>query len=332
MPAIEPTVSIIIPCFNEEGSLHELYMRIRTECVQLQLRTEIIFIDDGSRDGTRALLREIAINDADCRVIAFRRNCGKATALHQGFQIAQGEFIIIMDADLQDDPQEIPRFLDALQRVDVVAGWKATRHDPPGKTIPSRLFNAIVRAVTGIPLHDANCGFKGFRRQVIKEITLYGELHRYIPVLAAARGFRIEELAVTHHPRQSGVSKYGWERFLRGFFDLCTVIFITKYRMRPLHLFGTIGIGFLLIAIIFSIALSALYAVVVHQPGLFYFLLMMVTISLYTLGPIFFAIGLLAEGHLATTFHQEPAPPIDERINITGNGSTTNTNEGVHAS
>ncbi|HEY3379766.1 MAG TPA: glycosyltransferase family 2 protein [Armatimonadota bacterium] len=323
MPAIEPTVSVIIPCYNEDGTLRELYTRVRDEFARLELRAELLFIDDGSTDGSRAILRELAAADPDCRVIAFRRNCGKAAALDLGFRAARGEYIITMDADLQDDPQEIPRFLDALQHTDVVSGWKANRHDPIGKTLPSRLFNNTVRRVTGVPLHDMNCGFKGYRRQVVREISLYGELHRYIPALAAARGFRIEELIVTHHPRRSGISKYGWERFLRGFFDLLTVVYLTRYRMRPLHLFGGVGFIFLLSGLILGLLIST-YTVLTNQTP--YPLLSILTLCLFVGGPILFAIGLVAEGLLAQTLAQTPPPPVAERLNF------TTTDEVSHAS
>ncbi|HEX2951970.1 MAG TPA: glycosyltransferase family 2 protein [Armatimonadota bacterium] len=314
MSAIEPTVSVIIPCYNEEGSLHELYRRVRDEFTKLSLRAELIFIDDGSTDGTRAILREFAASDEDCRVIVFRRNSGKAAALNVGFRVARGEFILTMDADLQDDPAEIPRFLEALQRTDLVSGWKFNRLDPLGKTLPSRLFNATVRHVTGVQLHDMNCGFKGYRRQVVQEVSVYGELHRYIPALAAARGFRIEELAVTHHPRRTGVSKYGWERFTRGFFDLLTVVYITKYRTRPLHLLGNWALGSVLVGIIFGVGLSTYLNFM--RPTTWHYFLWLITGSLLTIGPLLLAIGLIAEGNLASTLHNVPQPPVAERINF----------------
>lgn len=313
MPAILPTVSVIIPCFNEEGSLQELYRQIREEFTRLALRAELLFIDDGSTDRSLTILRELAAVDPDCRVIAFRRNSGKAIALNIGFRLARGEYIITMDADLQDDPREIPRFLDALKRVDLVSGWKANRHDPLGKTLPSRLFNATVRRATGVNLHDMNCGFKGYRRQVTQEVEIYGEMHRFIPALAAARGFRIEELVVTHHPRRSGVSKYGWERFTRGFFDLLTVVFLTRYRHRPLHLFGGAGLLCLFFGLVLGLLISTFQLVTYRPP---YLLLTGITFSLITMGPLLVAVGLLAESLLASTFRAMAPPPIAERINF----------------
>lgn len=313
MSTSELMVSVVIPVYNEEGALRELYKRIRAQFAQLALRAELIFIDDGSSDGSRALIKEFAAADADCRLIAFRRNCGKAAALQLGFQAARGRYVLTLDADLQDDPNEIPRFLEALQRVDLVSGWKAIRHDPPGKTLPSRLFNATVRRATGVQLHDMNCGFKGYRREVLQEITLYGELHRFIPALAAARGFTIEELVVTHHPRTTGVSKYGWERILRGFFDLLTVVYLTKYRTRPLHFLGGIGLLSFFFGIIGGLLIST-YTLCLHVYP--YLLLDMLDIALLACGPVFVGLGLLAEGQLAATFTQTPPPPVVEYVNF----------------
>lgn len=316
MHATEPTVSVVIPCYNESGSLQELHARIRDEFSRLQVRAEVIYIDDGSTDGSREILRELAAADPDCRVVMFRRNCGKAAALDVGFRAARGEYVLTMDADLQDDPAEIPRFLTALQQCDLVSGWKATRHDPLGKTLPSKLFNRTVRRVTGVPLNDMNCGFKGYRRQVVQELTVYGEMHRYLPALAAARGFRIEELIVTHHPRRSGQSKYGWERFVRGGLDLLTVVYLTRFRTRPLHFFGGIGLLCMLIAVILGATLN-IPLTLMAEPPRWQFWMWLLTANLFTLGPLLIAIGLVAEGLLANTYRQVPAPPIAERVNFT---------------
>ncbi len=315
MQASEPTVSVVIPCYNEVGSLRELHTRIRAEFTELAIRAEIIFIDDGSKDGSTDLLRELAAGDPDCRVIIFRKNSGKAAALETGFRVARGEIILTLDADLQDDPKEIPRFLDALTRADLVSGWKATRHDPLSKTLPSKLFNATVRNVTGVKLHDMNCGFKGYRRAVVQEMSVYGEMHRFLPALAAARGFRIAELAVTHHPRRSGVSKYGWERIIRGFLDLITVVYITRYRFRPLHLFGTWALGLFAFSILLTAALSIPISMGIQQPP-WYIMPWFLSLACFILAPILLAIGLLAEGVLANTFQQIPPPPIAERLNF----------------
>ena len=320
MSASEIAVSVVIPVFNEEGALPELYQRVRAQFVLLDLRAELLFIDDGSTDGSRAIIKEFAVLDPDCRLIAFRRNCGKAVALQLGFQAARGRYVLTMDADLQDDPNEIPRFLDALQRVDLVSGWKATRHDPLGKTLPSRIFNATVRRATGVQLHDMNCGFKGYRREVLREVTLYGELHRFIPALAAARGFSIEELVVTHHPRTTGVSKYGWERIPRGFFDLLTVVYLTKYRMRPLHFLGGAGLLSFFIGVIGGLLLSTYLWVTGNYP---YLLLDTLDIALLAAGPILLGVGLIAEGQLAATFAQAPPPPVVETVNFPASDEVT---------
>ena len=316
--ASEQSVSVVIPCYNEVGTLSELHARLREEFARLEVQAEILFIDDGSTDGSREVLRELAAADPNCRLIFFRRNCGKAAALETGFRAARGQLILTMDADLQDDPKEIPRFLDELTRVDLVSGWKATRHDPPGKTLPSRLFNATVRRVTGVQLHDMNCGFKGYRRQVVEEMSVYGEMHRFLPALAAARGFRIAELAVTHHPRRSGVSKYGWERFIRGFLDLVAIVYITKYRFRPLHLFGTWAVGLFLFSLALGAVLSPYLTLPNVQPPKWHLMLWYLDISLFIMAPILFAVGLVAEGVLANTFAQLPSPPIAEWMNFEG--------------
>lgn len=319
MSAVAALVSVVIPCFNEVGSLRELYLLVRTELVQLPDNCEIIFIDDGSTDGSVELLRDLAAEDANCKVIYFRRNCGKAAALQVGFRAATGKYIITMDADLQDDPQEITSFLTALETFDVVSGWKATRHDPLEKRLPSRLFNATVRHFTGVQLHDMNCGFKGYRRAALQEITLYGELHRYIPALAAARGFTIGELAVTHHARTTGKSKYGLERYLRGLFDLITVVYITKYRFRPLHLFGSAGLGLLAVGLLLlaclSIPLNMERAPVWQYP--FWWL----SSALCVVGPILIGMGILAEGQLANGFRAQPLPPVAEYLNLPDDGA-----------
>lgn len=318
MTATDPTISVVIPCYNEEGSLRELYAQLLASLRQTGVSYELLFIDDGSTDGSRDILREFAAADPACRVIFFRRNCGKSAALDAGFHAVRGQYVLMLDADLQDDPQEIPRFLEALQRVDMVVGWKAQRHDPIEKRLPSKLFNATVRKLTGVKLHDMNCGFKGFRRAVVREIDVYGELHRYLPVLAAARGFTIEELAVTHHPRRSGKSKYGFERYLRGLMDLFTVIYITKYRFRPLHLLGGFGFGLLLLGLLLAaVALGCTLdaAFTTHVAPWWHVFLWAPAAVLIVVGPLFIGFGLLAEGQLAAGFRRLPPAPIAETLN-----------------
>jgi glycosyltransferase involved in cell wall biosynthesis len=237
-----PYISVVIPLLNEEGSLRELHGALTKVLGGVGRPYEILFVNDGSTDASATVLDDLAEEDPSVGVIHFRRNFGKAAALDAGFKRAGGEIIFTMDADLQDDPEEIPNFLAKLDEgFDLVSGWKKKRHDPLGKTMPSKLFNFTVSSTSGLKLHDFNCGFKAYRRECVENLELYGELHRYVPVLVHWQGFRVAEMAVTHHPRQHGVSKYGVERMLKGFFDLMTVLLITRYRARPLHLFGLIG-------------------------------------------------------------------------------------------
>jgi len=236
-------LSVIVPVFNEEESLLQLCREIIDSCEQNETSFEIILIDDGSTDSSWNVIQEAGKFDGRISGIRFRRNFGKAAALTAGMRAADGDNILMMDADLQDDPAEIPQFLAKLNEgFDVVNGWKQRRLDPWHKTKPSKVFNWMIGRLTGLVLHDHNCGLKLFRREVAHEIRIYGELHRFIPVLAHARGFRITELPVNHRERQFGHSKYGIKRFLRGFLDLCTVKFLTGYGQRPQHLMGGIGL------------------------------------------------------------------------------------------
>lgn len=239
-------VSIVIPARNEETSIEQLVTLIRATFSEMaQVAThEIILVDDGSVDGTWSVIQRLSAQSKSAvKGIRLRRNFGKATALSAGFKECAGDLIITMDADLQDDPKEIPRFIEKIEEgYDLVSGWKKVRNDPFSKTAPSRLFNRVTARLTGIDLHDFNCGFKCYRREVIDNIVLYGELHRYIPVLAHDLGFRIGELPVEHHPRLHGVSKYGWERYARGMVDLLTVMAITRWLHKPGHLFGGLGL------------------------------------------------------------------------------------------
>lgn len=241
--AAAPFLSIVIPLLDEEESLGELYAQILAATEPLKKPIEMIFVDDGSTDQSFSILEELHRKDARVKVIRFRRNFGKSAALSVGFREAQGNFVVTMDADLQDDPAEIPSLLKMLEQgYDLVSGWKQKRHDPISKTIPSRLANSVTAVMTGIPIHDMNCGLKAYRREVVKEVIVYGELHRYIPALAHWAGFRVGEKVVTHHPRKYGRTKFGIGRFSRGFLDLLTILFTTRYIRRPLHLFGVWGI------------------------------------------------------------------------------------------
>ena len=237
-------LSAVIPIFNEEESLPALHAELAEVAVAGGYDLEIIFIDDGSKDGSWQTIERLAMEDSRVRGIRFRRNFGKAAGLSAGFEEARGEFVFTLDADLQDDPHEIPRFLEAMneQGLDVVSGWKKVRLDPWHKVGPSRVFNWLVGVVTGVRLHDHNCGFKCYRREVLGEVRIYGDLHRFVPVLAAARGWQVGEIVVNHRPRKFGRSKYGAGRIIRGFLDLLTVYFLTGFNQRPQHLLGTLGI------------------------------------------------------------------------------------------
>ncbi len=236
-------LSLVIPVLNEVDSLRELHAQISKTAAEQSLNVEVVFVDDGSRDGSWSVIEELAAGDARVSGIRFRRNFGKAAALTAGLKAASGDLIMTMDADLQDDPAEIPHFIVKLNEgFDVVNGWKMRRLDPWHKVYPSKVFNWLVGRLTGLKLHDHNCGVKLFRAEVAREIRLYGELHRFVPVLAFARGFRVTELGVNHRPRQHGYSKYGFRRFTRGFLDLLTVSFLIGYGQRPHHMLGWIGL------------------------------------------------------------------------------------------
>ncbi|MFI5271995.1 MAG: glycosyltransferase family 2 protein [Ktedonobacterales bacterium] len=237
-------VSIVVPAKDEEQSIGPLYDALTTQLQQLGQSYEIVFVDDGSRDGTFAVIRDLHERDPHVKAVRLRRNFGKTPALLAGFKQAGGDVVFTMDADLQDDPAEIPAFLAKLNEgYDLVSGWKYPRHDPITKTLPSFVFNRLLVAkTTGVKLHDINCGFKAYRREVLDDIKLYGELHRFIPVLANQRGFRITEIKVHHHKRKYGKSKFGGKRFLRGILDLLMVLFLMSYLRTPLRLFGSIGL------------------------------------------------------------------------------------------
>lgn len=240
------SLSVIVPLYNEKNSLEQLYQEICAELARIPGQHELIFVDDGSRDGSFEILRGLQARDPRIRLIRFRRNFGKSAALSAGFSMVRGDLIVTLDADLQDQPFEIHRLLEKLEEGnDLVSGWKQDRKDPLGKRWASRVFNTVTALLTGVPLHDINCGLKAYRRQVIEEIRVYGEMHRFIPVLASYRGFRVAEIPVSHRARLHGQSKFGVERFLGGFFDLLTVIMLTRYTSKPLHVFGILGVSLL---------------------------------------------------------------------------------------
>jgi glycosyltransferase involved in cell wall biosynthesis len=294
--ASEPigSLSLLIPVMNEAGNLPELYRRLTDALAKVGLPYEIIFVDDGSADQSWAIIKELQQIDARIVGLRHRRNFGKAQALANGFAVTRGDAVVTMDGDLQDDPDELPRFIETLNEgYDLVSGWKQRRQDPLGKTAPSRVFNWTVRHVSGVPLHDFNCGFKAYRHEVTDTITLYGELHRFTPVLADAEGFRIAELPVKHHARKWGKSKYGWSRLVKGFLDLLTVTFLTNYRQRPMHLFGIPGLLALFLGVLVGVFLSVERLVYDQRIGTRP--LLMLSVLLVVIGTQFFALGLLGE-------------------------------------
>lgn len=258
---MDPYISVVIPVLNEQESLPQLYQELTGVLSQLRRAYEIVVVDDGSTDGSVALCRELVAADPQVVLVELRRQFGKATALQAGFEIARGEVVFTMDADLQDDPREIPSFLRALdeQRADLVSGWKENRKDPLIKRIESKVFNSITSTFTGVALRDFNCGFKAYRREVTKGVNLYGDLYRYIPALAHAKGFRVGEIPVHHRARIHGKSKYSYERILRAPFDLLTTLFLVGFRRRPLQLFGPIGATIGLIGVIIDLYLAILW-------------------------------------------------------------------------
>ncbi|NQV16994.1 MAG: glycosyltransferase family 2 protein [Armatimonadetes bacterium] len=285
-------LSFIIPVFNEEQSLQPLYSEILGNIENY--KHEIIFIDDGSSDASFAVMKELAAKDKNVKIIKFRKNFGKAASLDAGFEAAKGDIIFTMDADLQDDPKEIINFIKKIEQgYDLVSGWKKKRKDPIHKTFPSKLFNAITAKFFRLKLHDYNCGFKAYRKEVIKELDIYGEMHRYIPALADSKGFKITEIPVNHRSRKFGKSKYGIERYIRGFLDLLTVKLVTSYTHSPLYLFGRIGTTFSIIGFLIGLYLTIM-KFWFHQP-LYNRPLLYLSILLIMLGLQFFSIGLIGE-------------------------------------
>lgn len=243
-------ISIVIPLLNEELSLKPLYEWIVQVCHKAGLTYEIIFVNDGSTDNSWAVIEQLRLQDLRIKAISFARNYGKSAALNEAFKFCQGKVVITMDADLQDSPDEIPALYNKIiiDGYDMVSGWKKQRYDNVlTKNIPSKIFNLVTAKLTGIPLHDFNCGLKAYKSEVLRHIEVYGEMHRYIPFLVARAGFRkIGEQVVAHSPRRFGVSKFGWDRFVNGFLDLLTIQFLSVFGKRPMHFFGLIGLLFFL--------------------------------------------------------------------------------------
>jgi glycosyltransferase involved in cell wall biosynthesis len=301
--ATRPVITVVVPVYDEELTLAPLYDELEAALEPLERPWEVVFVDDGSTDGSFAALTRLHAGRENVRVIRLRRNFGKAAALAAGFAQARGDVVVTIDADLQDDPGEIPRLLAKLDEgFDLVTGWKTKRRDPWLRRALSRLFNAATSRVSGLRLHDLNCGLKAYRLDVLRGLRIYGELHRFVPVLAHYRGFRVAELPVNHRPRAHGRSRYGPERYLRGFLDLLTVTFIGRYRHRPLHLFGGLGlllsvVGF--VVLVYLTVLKATGEAIGHRP------LLLLGVLLVVVGLQLFSLGLLSE--MVTSQHEERA-------------------------
>lgn len=287
-------LTILIPLFNEADSLPELYEKLTAILGGSSKSYEIIFVDDGSRDGSYEILENIFNYDNHVRVFQFRKNYGKSAALACGFEAARGEIVITMDADLQDDPDEIPKLIEKInQDFDLVAGWKKKRHDPFIKRNTSKIYNLVTSLFSGIRLHDFNCGLKAYRSEVIKNVEIYGQLHRFIPVLAHWQGFRVSELIVKHHARKYGKTKFGAFRFIAGLLDLFTVVFLHRFKKRPLHLFGSIGLVMFLIGLVLNGILA--YQRIFEKIYLSNRPLLFLAVLLVIVGIQFISIGLLGE-------------------------------------
>jgi glycosyltransferase involved in cell wall biosynthesis len=327
-------ISVVVPVYNEQESLLLLHEEIEAAARKAGLDLEVLFVDDGSTDGSWGVIAGLARRHANVAGLRFRRNFGKAAALSAGFRAARGGLILTLDADLQDDPAEIPRFLEALDHgrpvgstirgvgagagaLDVVSGWKKVRLDPWHKVWASRVFNALVSALTGVPLHDHNSGMKLYRAEIFREVRLYGELHRFIPVLAAARGYRVGEIPVHHRPRRFGHSKYGVRRFLRGFLDLLTVKFLTGFSQRPQHLLGGLGLVSFVLGGLGLAYLGVTWVIRLWAPGAFLPLherpFLIYSLAALLLGAQMMSIGFLAELILAYQGRDEDSYSIAER-------------------
>lgn len=296
---MQTDISIVIPLYNEDESLPELADWIERMCTEHGYTYEVIMVDDGSTDNSWSVVKELIQQNSNIRGIKFQRNYGKSAALNEGFKAAKGNVVITMDADLQDSPDEVPELYRMImtEGFDLVSGWKKVRYDNAlTKNLPSKLYNAVNRSISGIKLHDMNCGLKAYRRNVIKSIEVYGEMHRFIPVLAKAAGFRkIGEKVVQHRPRKYGVSKFGWERFINGFLDLLSVQFISRFGKKPMHLFGTLGTLMFLIGFIIVVYLGIERWVGGAGYGLTNKVTFYLSLVTMVLGTQFFLAGFLAE-------------------------------------
>ena len=297
-------ISVVIPLFNEDKSLMELSLSLKKVFDLLRCNYEVIFIDDGSTDKSFEVIKEIHRRNSRYHCIKLRRNYGKSAALSAGFKVAKGDIIITMDADLQDDPNEIPELIKKLNSgYDLVSGWKKVRYDPFIKKHTSKIFNYFTSKVAGVRLHDFNCGLKAYKKEVITSVKIYGEIHRYVPALAYMSGFKVTEKVVKHHPRKYGVTKFGASRFLNGFFDLLTVAFTTKFMRKPLHLFGLLGVLSFIAGFIITLYLTFLkifYEATISNRPLF-----LVGILFMIVGFQSFSLGLIAEMITKSSSHDE---------------------------
>lgn len=310
-------LSVVVPLYNESESLEELYEGISKAVETMEINLEILFVDDGSTDGSFDVLSRIRKDDSRVKIIRFMTNSGKAEALQAGFDLSTGDYVITMDADLQDDPEEIPALIGALDEgLDMVSGWKKDRRDPLSKKLPSKVFNMVVRFFSGLKLHDFNCGLKAYRREVIESLKIYGELHRYIPMLVKFHGFKVGEIVVRHHTRKHGRSKYGARRFTGGFLDLLTVILLTRYTSKPLHFFGSVGLLFC-----FHGSLVFMYIVKIWVASGFRNIggrqpLLVGGVFLFLLGVQFISTGLLAELITHSRMEKSKTYRIDPASNL----------------
>ncbi|MFL5936517.1 MAG: glycosyltransferase family 2 protein [Gaiellaceae bacterium] len=302
-------ISVVVPLHNEERSIALLHEELEAALDPLAESWEAVYVDDGSTDGSFAALTRLHSRAANVKVVRLRRNFGKAAALAAGFAQAAGDRVITMDGDLQDDPAEIPRLLAKLDEgFDLVSGWKTKRRDPLRRRIPSKIFNRVAGWMSGLRLHDMNCGLKAYRAEVVRSVVLYGELHRFIPVLAHEQGYRVAELPVHHRPREHGRSRYGLERYLRGFLDLLTVSFMGRYRHRPLHLFGGFGLllGLTGTAILVYLTIDKILGHAIGKRPL-----LTLGVLLVVVGMQFFSLGLISE--MITSHHEERARAREQR-------------------
>ena len=302
-------ISVVVPVYNERESLPQLIDELHTVLEAFQ-DYEIIFVDDGSTDKSLTYLKDRALSDNRISIIRFLKNYGKSAALSEGFKKADGDYVISIDADLQDDPHEIPKLISILEKgCDLVSGWKKKRQDPFLKRLSSRFFNKTTRLLTGVKINDFNCGLKAYRKSLVKSLDLYGGMHRYIPVLAAKKGYQVQELVVNHRPRKYGLTKYGKERYFHGLFDLLTVLFLSRYTRRPLHLFGIFGLLSLLAGLFVNVWILVLkYGF--HEPFQRHFALLVFGVLLLILGVQFISIGLL--GEMIAQTHREAEEKIIE--------------------